>query len=57
MAARDQLIASDLLVAEAGTLRVTRQGRLVLNRILTELLVTNAQGRRADTSPRQETGR
>ena len=44
MAARDQLIASDLLVAEAGSLRVTRQGRLVLNRILTELLVTNAQG-------------
>ena len=40
MAAHDRLIANGLLAAEAGTLRVTRQGRLVLNRILAELLIT-----------------
>ena len=38
MAARDRLVQDGLLMTEAGYLRVTPPGRLVLNRILAELL-------------------
>ena len=38
MAARDRLVQNGLLMTEAGYLRVTPPGRLVLNRILAELL-------------------